>query len=85
MIEATPEYLLNVLDKETALKVWRSLRGVRIYFPKCKSEHDEIRELFKNMTSDKPESVKTLMYVFDKSESQIRNIIRQQGGLFEED
>lgn len=85
MIEATPEYLLNVLDDATFKKVWSHLRGVRIYFPKCKSKHDEIRELYKSMKADRACAVKRLAELYEMSESQIRRITKKQGELFEED
>ena len=85
MTDVSPVYLLNIIDEETAKKVWRHLRGVRIYFPKCKSVHNEIRELYKNMKVEKADAVKRLASLYEMSESQIRRIVREQGGLFEED
>ena len=84
MIDATPEYLLNVLDADTAKKVWRHLRGVRIYFPKCKSTHDDIRTLYSQMGTDRATSIKRLSELFDLSIDQIRRITKEQRSLFEE-
>ena len=42
MIDVTPEYLLNILDKETAIKVMTHLEGMKIYFPKNLIKHDTI-------------------------------------------
>ena len=84
MIDATPDYLLNILDETTAKKVWAHLRGVRIYFPKCKSVHDEIRALYKNMKNNRADAVKRLAALYEMSESQIRRITKEQGELFEE-
>ena len=83
MIDATPDYLLNILDEATFKKVWSHLRGVRIYFPKCKSVHDEIKELYKGMKIERADAVKRLASLYEMSESQIRRITKEQGGLFE--
>lgn len=85
MIDASPEYLLNILDKETAIKVWRHLQGMRIYFPKCKSKHDEIRTLYNSMNIERSESIRRIAQLFEMSEDQIRRITKTQGELFGED
>jgi Mor family transcriptional regulator len=79
MIDVTPEYLLNVVDEVTAQKIWESLQGMRIYFPKSKTKHNKILEDYRAMTKKyitKAESVKQLMYKYEMSQSQVRNIIR---------
>ena len=87
MTDATPEHLLMILDNETAKKVWSHLRGFRIYFPKCKSKHDEINTLYNNLIRGIPRAgaVKRLSKMFEMSETQIRRITKKQGVLFEED
>ena len=79
MIDVTPEYLLNVVDEVTAQKIWESLEGMRIYFPKRKIKHNKILEDYRIMTKKyitKAESVKHLMSKYEMSQSQVRNIIR---------
>lgn len=85
MIDVTPEYMLGYLDVETLRKVWRGMRGTRVYFPVCKSKHDEIRALYNSMQTDRADAVRQLAALYEMSESQIRRIVREQGGLFEED
>ena len=84
IIEASPEYLLNMLDKETAKKVWKQLQGMRIYFPKCKSRNDEINTLYNQMKIPRSERIKRLAELFEISDDQIRRITKKQGELFEE-
>jgi len=84
IIEASPEYLLNMLDEETARKVWKHLQGMRIYFPKCKSRNDEINTLYQGMKIPRSERIKRLSDLFEISQDQIRRITKKQGALFEE-
>ncbi len=60
MTDVTPEYLLNILDADTARRVWNHLRGVRIYFPKCRSRDDEIRTIYAQMSTARAERIKRL-------------------------
>lgn len=85
MIDVTPEYMLNFIDIDSLRKLWRGMRGTRVYFPVCKSVHEEIRELYNAMQTERVDAVKQLAALYEMSESQIRRIIKQQGGLFEED
>ena len=85
MIDVTPEYMLNFMDIESLRKVWRGMRGTRVYFPVCKSVHEEIREIYKLMRTERADAVKQLAALYEMSESQIRRIVREQGELFEED
>jgi len=84
MTDASPDYLLNILDAETAKKVWSHLRGIRIYFPKCKSEHDEIRTLYKQMTTTRADRIRRLSELYEMSESQIRKVTKENKSLFED-
>ncbi len=86
MIDMSAGSLLMVLDEDTAKKVWSAFRGCRIYFPKCKSEHDEIQSLYNKMmegSTTRPEAITRLSQLFGKDERQIRRITKAQGGLFE--
>ena len=79
MIEATPEYLLNVVDEETAITIWKSLAGMRIYFKATTHKHHKIKTDYKILLdryTSKANAVKQLMYKYEMSESQVRNIIR---------
>ena len=78
MIEATPEYLLNIVDEATAFKIWESLEGMRIYFPKGTIKHHNIKQDFKLLIDKhylKLEAIKELSYCYEMSESQIRRVI----------
>lgn len=82
MIDVSPDYLLSELDVETAKKVWRRMRGMRIYFPICKSKHDEIRALYNSMSIGRSERIKRIAELYEMSEDQIRRITKTQGELF---
>jgi len=85
IVDVPPAYLLNILDAQTAKKVWRELSGCRLYFPKCKCEHDEIRTIYHQMGDIKRvEKIKRLSDMFEKSEEQIRRVTSIQKGLFNE-
>ena len=49
VLEATPEYLLNVVDEETALKIWNCFQGMRIYFSKTTIRNYHIVKDYKVM------------------------------------
>ena len=78
--------LLDILDEEGIRKLCRHFKGCRIYFPKVKSEHDEIRKLYEHMIKNGNEktAIKRLSIIFDKSEKQIKRVIRYKRGLFDE-
>jgi Mor family transcriptional regulator len=81
MIEASPEYLLNVVDEETAIKIWDSLAGMRIYFKSTTPQHYKINNDYKLMMSrytSRANAVKQLMSKYEMSESQIRNITKHE-------
>jgi len=84
IVDITPEYLIPVIGVELTKKLMQQFRGCRIYMPKCKSEHDEIKNIFNSMTGTHSQKIKQLSQMYDKSESQIRNIVKKQGVLFEE-
>jgi len=85
MIDVSPDYLLSKLDVDTAKEVWRHMRGMRIYFPICKSKHDEIRTLYNSMSTERSERIKRIAQLYEMSEDQIRRITKTQGELFGED
>ena len=77
MIEASPEYLLNVVDEETAFKIWEQLEGIRIYFPKNLVKHSHIIEDYKQLIKNyyqRHEAIKELSYKYEMSQSQIRRV-----------
>ncbi len=37
MTEVSPVVLMDILDNDSFKKVWRYLRGCRVYFPKAKA------------------------------------------------
>lgn len=84
IIDLTPEYLIPIIGVKLTKRVMQECRGCRIYMPKCKSEHDEIKNMFNSMTCEHSQKIKQLSQMYDKSESQIRNIVKKQGELFEE-
>jgi len=78
MVDVTPDYLLNIVDKETAQKIWESLEGMRIYFPKCKTNHNKIQEDYESMQkrfTTKANAIRLLSSKYEMSETQIRRII----------
>jgi len=81
MTDVTPEYLLNAVDEETALKIWENLEGMRIYFSKNTPKHYKIRKDYKlmiNRYTTRPEAIKQLCSKYELSESQIRKIIKEE-------
>jgi len=81
MNDVTPEYLLNVVDEETALKIWENLEGMRIYFSKNTPRHYNIRKDYKTMRNNyttRPEAIKRLSYKYELSQSQIRKITKEE-------
>jgi len=92
MIEANEFYVISEL-KEIGLKknqikeFLRRFAGWRIYFRKKQNEYEEIRALYNQMKKagmQRSEAVKELSMIFEKSESRIRIIIKEQKGLFDE-
>ncbi len=81
MIEATPEYLLNVVDEETALKIWNYFQGMRIYFSKNSIRDYYIVKDYKVLI-DKyyriSEAIKELSCKYEISKDQIRRIIKRE-------
>ena len=78
MIDAAPEYLLNIVDEQTAFKIWEQLEGMRVYFPKNIIKHQNIKRDFKLLIDkfySKLEAIKELSYRYEMSESQIKRII----------
>jgi len=49
MIIATPEYLLNVVDKETYNEICEAMQGLRIYFPTSKQKAKNIIRDYEQM------------------------------------
>jgi len=84
IVDITPEYLIPVIGVDMTKELLKQFKGCRIYLPKCKSEHDEIKNIFNSMTASHPQKIKQLSEMYEKSESQIRNIVKKQGVLFEE-
>ena len=77
MIDVTPEYLLNIVDEETAFKIWEQLEGIRIYFLKNLVKHSHLIEDYKQLIKNyykRAEAVKELEYNYEMSNSQIRRI-----------
>ena len=86
MTDITPVYLLNTLDEETALKVWESLVGMRIYFSKGILKQYNIQKDFKAMKENsKIGRIRALAYRYEMSESNIRKILRKDLKLFDVD
>jgi len=77
MIDVTPEYLLNIVDEETAFKIWEQLEGMRIYFPSKLVLHHHIKEDYKQLIKkyyQRHEAIRELEYRYELSNSQIRRI-----------
>ena len=78
MTDVTPEYLLNVVDEDTALKIWQHLEGMRMYFPKTAIRHYKIKQDYKKMINNcitNAEAIRQLSIKYDMSQSQTRRII----------
>lgn len=84
MIDVTPECFVDIVGEENAIKIMRALKGCRIYIPKCRTIHDEIKQDYKSLTSDHRKKIKILSEAYEISEQQIRKILRDQKGLFDE-
>jgi len=84
IIDVTPSVLIDIVGEENTVKIMRKLKGCRLYIPKCKTLQDEIKQDYETMTSDHHQRVKDLAAYYEMSESNIRKILRKQGGLFEE-
>ena len=82
MVDVGHECLHAVLDEEAVRKVARYLKGCRVSFPRTGIEHDEICTAYAEMTERgavHSEAVKQLSMRFERSESQIRRIIKRCG------
>ena len=81
MIDITPEYLLNVVDEETALKICESLEGMRIYIPKNFTKYRRIIKDYISMKEkhffNNVDAINELSYKYELSSSQIRKIIKK--------
>ena len=75
MIDATPEYLLNVVDEKTTYRIWESMEGMRVYFPKHVVRDNFIIRDYNEMTNTRIEAIKELSYKYEISTAQIRRII----------
>ena len=81
MIEATPEYLLNVVDEETALKIWNYFQGMRIYFSKNSIRDYYIVKDYKVLIDKyyrRAEAIKELSCKYEISTDQIRRIVKRE-------
>ena len=81
MIEATPEYLLNIVDEDTAFKIWKHLEGMRVYFPQNFIKHYHIKEDYNQMMqrkANKINAIRQLNYKYELSTKQIRRIISKE-------
>ena len=88
MIDATPEYLLNVVDEETARKIWNHLAGMRIYFPEKTIKHEMIKkdfEALQKMQYKPQDAVQELSCKYNISKCQLWRIINKEGELFAKD
>jgi len=84
LTDVTPLYLLNSLDEETAIKVWESLSGMRVYFSKGILKQYNIQKDFKDMNENsRTARVKALSYRYEMSESNVRKILRKDLKLFD--
>jgi len=83
MIDITPDSLIDIVGEKNTIKIMRALKGCRMYIPKCRTIHDEIRQDYNHLTSNHTQRVKILASSYEMSESQIRKILRKQGELFE--
>jgi len=86
MVDVTPEYLLNIVDEETAIKIWEQLEGMRIYFPKNIVKHNNIKRDYKIMMGKyypKAEAIKELSCKYELSADQIRRITKKECEVFE--
>ena len=80
MLEVEPEYLLNAVDEETLEKIWESMAGMRVYFPKNVIRHKAIQKAFKKIhqgTVSYAEAVRIVAINFEMSERQIREIVKK--------
>ena len=84
IMDITPEYLIPVIGVELTKKLMQQFRGCRVYIPKCASEHIAIQEDYKQMNCTNPQKIKKLSQIYEKSESQIRNIVKKKSVLFDE-
>jgi len=84
IMDITPEYLIPIIGKELTKKLVSEFKGCRIYIPKCLSEHNEIKETYNNMTANHTQKIKQLSRMYEKSQSQIRNIVKKDNAMFEE-
>ncbi len=91
MIEANESYIVDELSElgvsnEQIRGFLRKFSGWRIYIRKKKSEYDEIRTLYAQITGSgvqRSDAIRKLSEIFEKSESRIREITREQEILFE--
>jgi Mor family transcriptional regulator len=87
IVDATPEYLLNVVDEETAIKIWESLGGLRIYFKSNTLKHYKIKKDFEEMKkrlATNADAITQLSYKYELTKDQIRKILRKDKLLFSE-
>ena len=80
VLEATPEYLLNVVDEDTALKIWNCLQGMRIYFSKATIRNYHIIKDYNAMINKyyaRSEAIKELSCKYEISTYQIRRITKR--------
>jgi len=84
LTDVIPLYLLNSLDEATAIKVWESLSGMRVYFSKGILKQYNIQKDFKNMKENsKAKRIRALAYRYEMCESSIRKILRKDLKLFD--
>ena len=92
MIEANELFIIEELQNagvtnEQIKKILKKFGGWRFYIRKKNSEYEEINTLYKQKIRQgvsRPDSIRYLAELFEKSESRVREITKKQGGLFEE-
>lgn len=91
MIEANESYIVEKL-KEAGVEagkirtLLRQFAGWRIYIRKKQNEYDEIRTLYNQMRRTgytRDQAAERLAELFEKSVRRVKQIVREQGVLFE--
>ncbi|WP_457748483.1 hypothetical protein [Sulfurimonas sp.] len=80
MLELSPEYLLNVVDEATVIKIWKSLAGMRVYFPAKPIIYYQIRADYTKLKEDyfkRSDAVRILSSKYEISQSRIREITKE--------
>jgi len=80
MVDVNQDLIYGVLDEQTADNLCRYLAGCRVSFSKHEIEHKDIYRNYLDLMRVgcvNSEAIRSLAMQFDKSESQIRRIIKK--------